>query len=331
MLVSVSERTREIGLLKAARRAGAPGRRASSSSRRRSSRPPAASSGSPRPSAGTAAAPRPLPELPGAAAVWAVGAALVVSLSVGLLFGALPARRAARLDPVAALREAMRPPGRGRSLRLAWGAVAAHRLRSALTMLGIVIGIASVILLTSLGEGTRRYIVAEFTQFGTNIMAINTGQDHDDRHAGRRSAARSASSRSRTPRRSRACRGVESVVPVAYRHGARRGRRARRAASFVYGVTSDVPRGLEVRRPAGPLPARGRPAPGAPLAVLGPKLKRELFGEAQRARRARAHRRPALPRHRRHGAQGPDARLRHRRHGLHPGRERAEPLQPATS
>ena len=54
--------------------------------------------------------------------------------------------------------------------RLAWGAVAAHRLRSALTMLGILIGIASVILLTSIGEGTRRFMIGEFAQFGTNIL-----------------------------------------------------------------------------------------------------------------------------------------------------------------
>ena len=42
-------------------------------------------------------------------------------------------------------------------LRLALGAVASHRLRSVLSMLGIAIGIAAVVLLTSIGEGTRRY------------------------------------------------------------------------------------------------------------------------------------------------------------------------------
>ena len=56
-------------------------------------------------------------------------------------------------------------------LRLAFLAVAAHRLRSALSMLGIAIGIASVILLTSIGEGTRRYMLGQFTQFGTNILS----------------------------------------------------------------------------------------------------------------------------------------------------------------
>jgi putative ABC transport system permease protein len=44
-----------------------------------------------------------VPDFPVQPPLWAVAAALLVSLSVGLLFGSLPARRAARLDPVAAL------------------------------------------------------------------------------------------------------------------------------------------------------------------------------------------------------------------------------------
>jgi len=45
------------------------------------------------------------PDLSAAAPAWAVAAALAVSLTVGALFGVLPARRAARLDPLAALRQ----------------------------------------------------------------------------------------------------------------------------------------------------------------------------------------------------------------------------------
>jgi putative ABC transport system permease protein len=44
-----------------------------------------------------------VPELPASPPAWAVVAALAVSLSVGLLFGSLPARRAAGLDPVESL------------------------------------------------------------------------------------------------------------------------------------------------------------------------------------------------------------------------------------
>jgi putative ABC transport system permease protein len=51
-----------------------------------------------------------------------------------------------------------------------------QRLRSFLTLLGIAVGIASVVLLTSIGEGVHRFTLAEFTQFGTNLIGINPGR-----------------------------------------------------------------------------------------------------------------------------------------------------------
>jgi putative ABC transport system permease protein len=42
--------------------------------------------------------------MPSAIKLWAVAAGLIVSASVGVFFGVYPARRAARLDPIAALR-----------------------------------------------------------------------------------------------------------------------------------------------------------------------------------------------------------------------------------
>lgn len=59
---------------------------------------------------------------------------------------------------------------------LALRAVTAQRLRSFLTLLGIAVGIAAVILLTSIGEGIHRFVLAEFTQFGTNIASISPGK-----------------------------------------------------------------------------------------------------------------------------------------------------------
>ena len=61
-------------------------------------------------------------------------------------------------------------------IRLAIGSVWAHRMRSFLTALGIAVGIASVILLTSIGEGIHRFVLAEFTQFGTNLIAVTPGK-----------------------------------------------------------------------------------------------------------------------------------------------------------
>jgi putative ABC transport system permease protein len=51
-----------------------------------------------------------------------------------------------------------------------------YRMRSFLTGLGIAIGIAAVILLTSIGEGLHQFVLAEFSQFGTNIIAIQPGK-----------------------------------------------------------------------------------------------------------------------------------------------------------
>ncbi len=51
-----------------------------------------------------------------------------------------------------------------------------QRLRSGLTLLGIGVGIAAVVLLTSIGEGVHRFTLAEFTQFGSNLISINPGR-----------------------------------------------------------------------------------------------------------------------------------------------------------
>ena len=48
----------------------------------------------------------------------------------------------------------------------------ASPLRSALTALGIAIGIAAVALLTSIGEGVRLYMLNSFSQFGTHIISV---------------------------------------------------------------------------------------------------------------------------------------------------------------
>jgi putative ABC transport system permease protein len=61
-------------------------------------------------------------------------------------------------------------------LAMGSGSLRANRMRSVLSMLGIAIGIASVVLLTSIGEGTRVYILNEFSQFGTNVLAVNPGK-----------------------------------------------------------------------------------------------------------------------------------------------------------
>ncbi len=58
------------------------------------------------------------------------------------------------------------------SLRVALSALLANRLRSALTMLGIVIGVAAVIALVSLGQGFQRYVNNQFQALGSNLIMV---------------------------------------------------------------------------------------------------------------------------------------------------------------
>jgi putative ABC transport system permease protein len=163
-------------------------------------------------------------------------------------------------------------------LRLAAGALASQRLRSLLSLLGIAIGIASVVLLTSIGEGTRRYVIGQFSQFGTNIIAINPGKTEtfgipgvlggtthlltiDDAEALTRIA------------------GIERVVPAVF--GTARVEAGERGRSVVvFGVTPDIPDVWQFRVRQGTFWPSGDPRRGAPLAVLGTTLARELFGDA---------------------------------------------------
>ncbi len=61
-------------------------------------------------------------------------------------------------------------------IRFTSQSVLAHRMRSALTALGIGIGVTAVVLLTSIGEGINHYVVEQFTQFGTNTIGVQPGK-----------------------------------------------------------------------------------------------------------------------------------------------------------
>ena len=163
-------------------------------------------------------------------------------------------------------------------LGLATGALRAHRLRSILSMLGIAIGIAAVILLTSIGEGTRVYVLGQFTQFGTNIIAVNPGKSKTLGIPGilggttRKLTIDDAEALDRIT-------GVETVVPVSM--GVARveaGERGRNVS--VIGATPDLPLLWKFGARQGSFWPKGDPRRGSPVTVLGPKLARELFGEA---------------------------------------------------
>ena len=61
--------------------------------------------------------------------------------------------------------------------KIALRAIAANKLRSLLTMLGIIIGVASVITMMAIGQGSKRSIQAQIAEMGSNMIMIRPGQD----------------------------------------------------------------------------------------------------------------------------------------------------------
>jgi putative ABC transport system permease protein len=61
------------------------------------------------------------------------------------------------------------------TLRTSWDAIRSHRLRSGLTMLGILIGIAAVILTVGLGEGAQQQVSSAINALGTNLLVVTPG------------------------------------------------------------------------------------------------------------------------------------------------------------
>ncbi len=66
----------------------------------------------------------------------------------------------------------------GESFISALDAISAHKLRSALTMLGVIIGVAAVIALMAIGNGVTASVTGELTSIGTNLILVSTDREN---------------------------------------------------------------------------------------------------------------------------------------------------------
>lgn len=60
--------------------------------------------------------------------------------------------------------------------RFSWQALSRHRFRSAMVLLSMAVGVASVVVLTALGEGARHYVLAEFDTLGKDVLIVFPGR-----------------------------------------------------------------------------------------------------------------------------------------------------------
>jgi len=163
-------------------------------------------------------------------------------------------------------------------IKLTARSVVAQRMRSFLTALGIAIGVAAVVLLTSIGDGLHRFVLAEFTQFGTNLIAINPGK------ATTHGATIGVFGTERPLTIDDAValeklRNIEAAVPIVQGNAEVESSQRQRRTT-VYGMGGDMPRAFRAEVALGEFFIDDDPNNPRAVAVLGSKLRSELFGDS---------------------------------------------------
>jgi len=163
-------------------------------------------------------------------------------------------------------------------LNFTLGSLQGHRLRSLLMLLAMSIGVAAVVILTSLGEGARRYVTGEFATLGTHLIIVLPGRSET-------AGAGPSMFIGETPRdltlddsmaltRSST---IRRIAPISVGSAAVSWKEREREVPIL-GSTSDL---LEIRHWS---MAQGRFLPpdspdlATPVCVIGSKVRDELFG-----------------------------------------------------
>ena len=165
------------------------------------------------------------------------------------------------------------------AITLALEMLVANRARTALTMLGVVIGVAAIILLVSLGEGATAYITRELTGLGTNLLIITPGKTETSGgfHRPIASTVRKLTYEDAVVLRRRATL-LSEAVPVVLGTAKIRSQGLSRDTTVV-GTTPEFQRVRNLYVEIGQFVSEEDVEGRRRVVVLGRTVKRELFGE----------------------------------------------------
>jgi len=165
----------------------------------------------------------------------------------------------------------------GDVIQFSWKALSGYPTRTLLMILAMAISVASVILLTALGEGARRFVTDEFTSLGTYLLIVLPGRSEttggpppllgqtprDLTLEDALSLIRSSSIRRMAPI-------TVGSAPVSWKH--------RDREVTVLGSTAELFEIRHLSMAQGRFIPAGDPSRGLAVCVMGYKLKKELFG-----------------------------------------------------
>jgi putative ABC transport system permease protein len=164
------------------------------------------------------------------------------------------------------------------TFRVALEAILSNKVRSGLTMLGVIIGVMAVILLVSIGEGAQVYITKELTGLGTNLLIITPGKTstRGGFHPPSAGTVRKLTYDDSLALRRRAWL-LTDAVPLVFGTGKIKYRNMGRD-TMVIGTTPEFQRVRNLFVDTGSYISQSDVDSKAKVLVLGTKVKEELFG-----------------------------------------------------
>ncbi|OGW28866.1 MAG: hypothetical protein A2X56_14825 [Nitrospirae bacterium GWC2_57_13] len=164
------------------------------------------------------------------------------------------------------------------TFKVAFEAIISNKVRSGLTMLGVIIGVLAVILLVSIGEGARIYITKELTGLGTNLLIITPGKTTTSGgfHPPSAGTVRKLTYDDSLALRRRAWL-LTDAVPIVLGTGKVKYQNKFRDTTII-GTTAEFERVRNLFVDTGSYVTQADVDSKAKIAVLGRKVKDELFG-----------------------------------------------------
>lgn len=164
----------------------------------------------------------------------------------------------------------------GDQLAFATGAVRGHPIRTSLTLTGVAIGVAAVIVLAALGDGARRYVVGQFESLGSNLLAVVPGKTETTGAAAFMSVTTKDLTLADAEALARRVPGVARMAPMVMgSESVAHGERSRQVA--VIGSTSEFLTVRRLRLARGHFLPPGDLRRGLAVTVIGAAVARELF------------------------------------------------------
>lgn len=164
-------------------------------------------------------------------------------------------------------------------VRFAIGAIAAHPMRSALTSLGVVIGVAAVIMMTSVGLGAQQNVEKALSSLGTNMLVVRSGAPRGGGGGFVRGAGGSGTTLTAKDAAAIAeLDGVKAVSP-SVNGGAQLIYEGSNWSTRIEGVTPDYLIARDLTLSSGQMFDQAAADSGRKVAVLGQTVVGNLFGE----------------------------------------------------